>query len=1360
MADDPVKPTKEKIYMPTEENPYDLLSFMSLFVANSTGLSSNFLVTGLLLDRMSAHLENPVGRGSSFSVIIAKRDVIRKNLGFSSETNDLFDSHKEVALKRPLIRGKPTTLRNRQILSSMAIEYQVLQIKTLREQANIIQLLGVCWQTVDVNDGLILPVFVLEPAEYGNLVDFIQSNQTVTYEEAFWLLLDMASGLAQLHENGIVHCDVKPENTLVFKGSDRKFKAKISDFGSAVFLANTSGTVRVSNGTQLWQAPECSEPIDPEELHKIDVYSFGCVSFDFLSGNRAMESMRRDFHALPEPLKDADLLRELAYLGLKGQAINHGKGTLKDDAGQDDNGEKEDTDGEVTSRGGALKEAYIGAARLCFESLSKSVEARSSMSQVVQDLRYILHGLLRATLLDIPKPGTSTPLKEWTVEEEDILICPDLGKPTPADVQRIAMSQATRKMVNDVFDKYMSQKDGKKKDEKRTVDVAIENILNRWEKLNHPPEPQPKAQLKRGPSSVVEVYGSHGTMYLLPQPVIEQIVDTLQVVADSVPVTWRQTEASFELAFALLSGLDQREEDRGRKLGLHMLSRAATQGMEDARAIVDSLHAAFGAAIPFDTSNPNRELKWLSRAASTGHPVAQRRLKEIDPLEYDQAMEKLRNIYCGIGVEPQKGDGGLKVSLERVKEWVECGLQDEQEMEGGFRLAATAGDLDLVTLIESTWSKDIDCRDKWGDTALTLACRSGHWNVAQYLMDHGADVTIASNENVTALHWISSFPQEKIQKVTDMLISHGADIEARSYGASDFYGGGIRQWHKQGKRDGTPLLWAVISCNITAVRALLSHGADPWDKDGSTVNTNNDWGNISSYSPVDYASEYQMHEILQLLLREVPDGIKHERSPLNMHCRPFAAGAHRRYIFPLARAVSGPASRPFELILLHGKELKNAIYETIQLLFKKGANPKRVRSDGGSAASMAALGLDITSLEQLYELNGDLFRLDDDEVLSTLRWAISKEKRALFDFLLRHHQDIIYANLQGILENALSWTSNPYFVGSIMADPTSGLDYGRLLWLAVQGGNFRLALAIHKRAPFDPQYAVNGMTTLGDLIRRVKSFGLLVQALEFTFSLFDPYVDDEKNGFWAAFKHDEHSGGSTKVSLLHLAALQNEFISQQTKSTRIFNILLKYYNLPHQINAIVPETLWTALHFAVASGNAAAVKALIEEPDINLSPQDYMGKTPTDILWTRFCGPKESFEFFDIPVTERDSLQESFEETTGDILLLLRGKGAKSNLCCGILRRDSEGEGGIMPIPSDIATQIIFITVKLQDIFPSPQYEGTTLKALANLIPKMQVGETWVIYKSSWGGALAISRTVTSPFRGLTVIQPRIRADI
>ena len=113
----------------------------------------------------------------------------------------------------------------------------------------------------------------------GSLKDVLRqrlaAHQPFTRDEIADLLAPIASALDNLHKHGMVHLDIKPENILVFKSTNRTV---LADLG----IAQPQGA-RTRAGTPLYASPEQAagdRPIGPW----CDVYSLGVVVYEMLTG--------------------------------------------------------------------------------------------------------------------------------------------------------------------------------------------------------------------------------------------------------------------------------------------------------------------------------------------------------------------------------------------------------------------------------------------------------------------------------------------------------------------------------------------------------------------------------------------------------------------------------------------------------------------------------------------------------------------------------------------------------------------------------------------------------------------------------------------------------------------------------------------------------------------------------------------------------------------------------------------------------------------------------------------------------------------------------------------------------------------
>jgi serine/threonine protein kinase len=106
--------------------------------------------------------------------------------------------------------------------------------------------------------------------------------------EAVRIVRQVAEALAEAHEKGVVHRDVKPDNIIVSKRT-----VKVLDFGIAKQIISTEQAPTLTQGgmivgTPYYMSPEqaLGRPVDARS----DIFSLGVVLYEALAGKRPFES--------------------------------------------------------------------------------------------------------------------------------------------------------------------------------------------------------------------------------------------------------------------------------------------------------------------------------------------------------------------------------------------------------------------------------------------------------------------------------------------------------------------------------------------------------------------------------------------------------------------------------------------------------------------------------------------------------------------------------------------------------------------------------------------------------------------------------------------------------------------------------------------------------------------------------------------------------------------------------------------------------------------------------------------------------------------------------------------------------------
>ena len=128
------------------------------------------------------------------------------------------------------------------------------------------------------------PFMIMEYIEGKNLADALKAEGVMTVEQACRTLGQLASALAAAHENGIVHRDVKPENVVRERDSDR---IVLTDFGIAGILETGTETItRLTKQGQLLGDPRYMSPeqlLGESVTDESDVYSLGIMGYELLT---------------------------------------------------------------------------------------------------------------------------------------------------------------------------------------------------------------------------------------------------------------------------------------------------------------------------------------------------------------------------------------------------------------------------------------------------------------------------------------------------------------------------------------------------------------------------------------------------------------------------------------------------------------------------------------------------------------------------------------------------------------------------------------------------------------------------------------------------------------------------------------------------------------------------------------------------------------------------------------------------------------------------------------------------------------------------------------------------------------------
>ncbi|XP_020214525.1 mitogen-activated protein kinase kinase kinase 17 [Cajanus cajan] len=191
---------------------------------------------------------------------------------------------------------------NRKIVAVKSSSHFSYSVASLKKEKKILELFKGCNEIIQcyfdqyaIEKYYVSYNLFMELAPYGSLGELIRKRGALSEDTVRIYTHMLLKGLHCIHGKEVVHCDLKPDNILLFPTwtSETWYQVKIADFG----LAKTREEAKAEFGPGKMKFRGAAFYMSPESVTGVigtalDIWSLGCIVIEMITGMDAWRNVK------------------------------------------------------------------------------------------------------------------------------------------------------------------------------------------------------------------------------------------------------------------------------------------------------------------------------------------------------------------------------------------------------------------------------------------------------------------------------------------------------------------------------------------------------------------------------------------------------------------------------------------------------------------------------------------------------------------------------------------------------------------------------------------------------------------------------------------------------------------------------------------------------------------------------------------------------------------------------------------------------------------------------------------------------------------------------------------------------------